>query len=164
MGIILIVSFYSLWLVLGLLYAINRSSLGALGKWLHRYAWLNEWSMFTNQNFGEKTVQLLIADFDLHEEDLEWQIVDSNQIKSSTLVLNPNFKLEYFINRCIKKIHVAKKVDAQAELNQDVFEYLCAVVLQFPNKKNAKFRKVKIEKRTEQNLWVESICSKPFEL
>ncbi len=164
MGIILIVSFYSLWLVFGLLYAINRSSLGAFGKWLHRYGWLNEWSMFTNQNFGEKNIQLLIADFDWYEEDLEWKVVDDNQIKSSNLVLNPNFKLEYFINRCIKKIHVAKKNDAQAELNQDVFDYLCAVALQFPNKKNTKFRKVKIESRTKQNLWVETICSKSFEL
>ncbi len=164
MGITLVVSFFSLWLVFSLFYAINRSSMGVFGKWLHRYGWLNEWSMFTNQNFGEKNVQLLIADFDLHEGDLEWVIVNANQIKSFNLVLNPNFKLEYFINRCIKKIHVAKKVDAQAELNQDVFDYLCAVVLQFPNKKNAKFRKIKIEKRTEQNHWVESICSKPFEL
>lgn len=159
-----IIIFFSFWFVISLLYAFRRISLGKLGKWLHRYGWINEWSMFTGQGINATVYRILFYDFKTDDEIKEWKIIDLNQIKCSGPILNPNFKLNFFVGKCIKKMYAQNRLNGKSKINQDAFDYLCAVLIQLPNNNKAKSRKIKIEKQTIENHWVESICSKTFEL
>jgi hypothetical protein len=160
---IVVFSLFSIWLALNLVYVFKRSILGEFGKFLHRWGWLNEWSMFADREVQADTYQIFYSDFNV-EEEFKWQLVDLNQLSTIRMILNPNFRFNFFLSKCLKKMNVQRKKKIQGAVDQDVFGYLCGVILQLPKRGEEKFRKIKVEKYSKDGLLIDSIKSQIFKL
>ena len=99
----IVISFFIIWFAISVTYIFKRRVLGTFGKWLHRWGWINEWSMFTGQKSTRDKYQLLYSDFNSKDETLRWKPVDSGLIQSLKVILNPNFRFEFFFSKVYKK-------------------------------------------------------------
>lgn len=158
----LIFLFFGSWGLISLVYTISPKSLGRTGKLLHRYGWLRQWAMYTKQLNSEKFYRVFIADLDAQDELPVWRELESQFSTSCRIGLNPNFRFNYFIAKSVRKITVNIRKGKNAELNHDVFSYMCAVLSEYPNPLNKSFRKVKLVRFDENHKAEELILSDSF--
>jgi len=146
----LIILIFTFWLLLHVCYIFGREYMGKIGKLLHRWALVNEWSMYIGWKPESDIYRVLYKDFDDENEDSQWKEVAYNQINFPSLILNPNMRFHHFLVRCKVKIVDAKKTKSAELPNKAVFDYLCAVIHQLPNTESKNFRKLKIELQTNE--------------
>ena len=72
--------------------------------------------------------------------------------------------MSFFLAKCIKKTNAPQRENTNAACNLEAFDYLCSVIVQLPNADNKKYRKVKIEKHTEDKQVNVHIRSNDFDL
>jgi len=161
---IFVVLIFAFWLILHVCYIFGKKHMGSFGKWLHRWGFINEWSMYIGWKPVGEVYRVLYVDFDHDNEDLKWKQVAYNQMNFPRAILNPNMRLSHFLVYCKEKvISIGKSKEKQLQ-NKAVFDYLCAVINQLPNSDGKKFRKVKIEKQTNGMQRSTFLSSKNYKL
>lgn len=135
------------WLLLTLTYGINRKLLGNLGKWLHRYGWLNEWSMYTHFSDLKAGANIYVQEMEHEQDQSEWKPIKNSEKRVFRFVFNPSLRIQYFYNRCYKKlVHELSHSSGTRLESSPFFDYMCAVIQELPNPNKTKFRRVKIER------------------
>jgi len=152
---------FVLWFILCIIYTIWPKFLGDLGKLLHRYGWIRQWAMYTKQLSNDGFNIVFISDVLEKNEAPIWYKVEDNFNSFSKLVYHPNFRKDFFIAKCLRKITATRRNNVGTAVNLKVFQYLCSVLTAYPNSSNSNYRKVKIM-RYEKNKEPEVIIISDF--
>jgi hypothetical protein len=153
--------FFLLWFAICFLYATQPKATGSFGRLLHRYGWIRQWAMYTKQFNNDSFNKVFLADVSEKNETLDWREVEDNLHSISKLLYYPNFRMDFFISKCLRKITARRRNQLGNEVDVEVFQYLCAVLAEYPKESNYNYRKVKIM-RYENNEEPEVIIISDF--
>ena len=115
----------ALWILVALVYSLNRKLIGKLGKWLHASGWLNEWSMFTRYpTEGDNFIVVYREKGGISK----WKKL----VFLSTNPLGVDQRLNYFVASQLKRLKVAKIKGRKIEKEAD-YVFLTAVLGDYLN-------------------------------
>lgn len=138
---------FSLWFLITLIYSFKAKILGNLGRWLHGYGWLKEWSMYTHLDQLNTGFNIYFKDLKYKEEITEWKLLELNGTSAFFPILNVQVRIQFFLNKCLKKLkHFENKSGSINIRFSPFFNFLCAVVGQMTTETETRYRKIKVER------------------
>lgn len=141
----LIISFFLFWTGASVVYLIDKSRLGQLSKILHRYGWLNEWSMYKYAATPKNKVVGYYRDMSSKNSKETWNLIEFTPGFEIKCLINMSGRINFFSQKCYQRI-LKGNTDSNGGNSADpVFDYFTAVVRQIPARRNSNYRQVKIE-------------------
>lgn len=158
---LIISTLFIIWLIISAIYCFKSSVLGTFGKWLHRYGWVNQWSMYIQHGVQKDGGTIYYRDLENKEDDADWILIITPP-SSILFLINKEARLHFFYNKCYRKLLHQTKISKERKCDFPFFNYLCAVVLEIPNTSDKAFRQVRIDRFSSKNNKKESFLQSDF--